>query len=538
MRYLLSALLLLCSCQPAPTIEQWATHEITLTAEGTFDNPYTDVQVKATFLSNTGDTLTRPAFWDGGSTWKIRFAPPEAGRKWQWHTVASPADAGLTQEGTFKSIPYTSENALLAEGLLRISPGKRNMVHQSGKSFLVVGDTPWALPFRATIEQATIYAEDRQQKGFNAALLMTIQPDMYAEGPDARNTSEGFARGFADLQDGHINEMNPGYFKYLDTLITVLIDHEIVPVYQPVFHGFGWKGLEVLGNHIEPQEYVRYTRYLMARYGSQPALWLIAGDNGGDDPGVKEAGEMLQTEDAYGQPTGLHYNPCDDFVATWAVNNPIKHCMHYNQAHHEKDWLDFQWAQTGHGSEHEYTNVARLYDAQPTKASANGEPTYEGMGDGQEGLGWWQGKEAWMQLMSGGTMGVVYGAASLWQWKITADEPGWPPWASQQKAWHEAMQMEGSTYVGHMGRILDGLDMADIEKRWDLAGGKPLLAREGELYVAYLDTGGELSIADLPEGLRYTWFNPRDGKAVLEGQTAGISLEAPSSEAWVFVAER
>ncbi|MCB0229540.1 MAG: DUF4038 domain-containing protein, partial [Anaerolineae bacterium] len=43
---------------------------------------------------------------------------------------------------------------------------------------LLAGDTAWALPWRATVEQCRIYAADRQAKGFSATRLMTVQPDM------------------------------------------------------------------------------------------------------------------------------------------------------------------------------------------------------------------------------------------------------------------------------------------------------------------------------------------------------------------------
>lgn len=521
-----------------PKVGQWTTYEISLESTVDYDNAYTAVTVWATFRNEAGEQLTRPAFWDGGRTWKIRFAPSDAHSVWSWTTHAS--DEGNTglhgQSGEVQAVAYDGGNQLIAHGLLAMSEGKRNVVHHDGTPFLVVGDTPWAIPFRATAEQVQTYAQDRQKKGFNAALLMTVQPDMQAEGPNARNTPLGFTRGFADLSDGHINQLQPEYYQYLDTLIEILIQHEIVPVYQPVFHGFGWKGLNVLGNTVVPEEYVRYCRYLLARYGSQPAFWLLAGDNGGRDPGVKEAGMMMQAEDAYHQPTGLHYNPCDDYVAEWAVNNPIKHCEHYNKTYQSEDWLDFQWAQTGHNSEHLYHKVERMYNNEPVKAAANGEPTYEGMGDGKNGLGWWQGEEAWMQLMSGGTMGAVYGAAALWQWKVAADEEGWTAWASQNKSWKEAMQMEGATYVGHISKAFAGMDFADMEKRPDLTGGQhPLLAKEGKFYISYLNEGGTLTIEGVPASLSYRWFNPKSGEFLESNTVTGTEFAAPSKEPWVLV---
>ncbi len=518
-------------------VQQWTTHEITLKSELNYENPYGHVEVWAVFTNQNNDSLKRPAFWDGGNTWKIRFAPPDADKVWQWKSYASDnMDIGLHgKTGSLVSVPYSGENNLLANGLLKISKGYRNVVHQSGKSFLVVADTPWGIPFRATEEQVEIYAKDRQEKGFNSALMMTLQPDMKAEGPNARNTDQGFKRAFQDLSEGHINQMNPDYFQYYDGLIQILLDHEIVPVYQPVFHGFGWKGKQVLGTKIDPDEYVRYVKYLLARYGSYPAFWLIAGDHDANDPGVKESGEMLQLWDSYQQPTGLHYNPCDDYIATWAKNDPDKHCMHYNKTHHAEKWLDFQWAQSGHNDKHLYHKVERMYQNLPTKAVANGEPTYEGMNAGQNGLGWWQGEEAWMQLMHGGTMGVVYGAASLWQWKVTPNEEGWGAWTDQPLSWEGALKLKGSEYVGLVGKILHGLDITDIQKRWDLTNGKPLLAKEGLLYISYLNEGGEIQIPNVPDTLNYRWVNPKTGNVKQFGKATKTTFKAPSKNPWVLI---
>lgn len=528
-----------CCSNPAPVlIEQWTSFEITLQSTQTYKNAYTDLEVWAQFISPHQDTMLRPGFWDGDSIWRVRFSPPDTNTLWSWRTFCSdPSNTGLHgKTGLFKSCSYRGKNPLIKKGLLRMSPGKRNVMHHNGQPFLVVGDTPWSLPFRSTIEQAKIYATDRQQKGFNTSLLMSVQPDMEAEGPEKRNTAGGFMRGFNDLSKGHINQLKPAYFQYLDSLTDVLVKHEIVPVFQPIFHGYGWKGKNVLGNHINPNEYVRYCKYLLARFGSKPAFWLLAGDNGGDDPGVRESGEMMEVWDCYQQPTGLHYNPCDDYVASWAIDNPLKHCEHYNKTHQAEKWLDFQWAQTGHGPEHLYHKVERMYEYKPTKASANGEPTYEGMNNGQNGLGWWQGEDAWMQLMSGGTMGVVYGAACLWQWKITAQEEGWPAWTDQDKSWKEAMQMEGSNFVGNVSKAFAGLDYLDMEKRPDLTlGSQPLLAKEGSLYISYLREGGEIAIRGVPNQLPFRWFNPKVGVFGESIPNNNGHFQAPNGDPWVLI---
>jgi hypothetical protein len=179
-----------------------------------------------------------------------------------------------------------------------------------------------------------------------------------------------------------------------------------------------------------------------------------------------------------------------------------------------------------------------MYENKPTKAVLNGEPTYEGMLGGTVGLGWWQGHEAWTQLMHGGTMGVVYGAAGLWQWKVSIDEEGWSEWTDQPVSWETALELEGSTYAGLVSKAFNGFDFVDMEKRLDLTDNKqPLLAKEGVFYVSYLEKGGSITIKNLPEGLPYYWFNPKTGVFDNNG-ISGINsiFEAPSSEPWVFIA--
>jgi hypothetical protein len=535
-------LLVAFSCDNPPKyskeIQQWTSFEIALKAEKNWSNGYTEAEVWAIFTNGKGDTLLRPAFWDGDQNWKIRFAPPDTGSVWHYATFASVNDKGLSdKKGSFRSIPYQGDNNLLKHGLLTMSQGKRNVIHADGTSFLVVGDTPLALPFRATAGQVREYAGDRQIKGFNTALLMSVQPDQYAEGPEARNTVLGFDRGFADLHEGHLNKLKPDYFKTLDTLVGILLEHGIVPVYQPVFHGYGWKGLTVLGPAADPGEYARYCKYLVARYGSMPAVWLVSGDANGLDPGVKPGGETIERWDCYQQPTGIHYNPADDYLAEWAQGDSSR-CLHYNRSYQEEPWLDFQWAQTGHDGKHLYHKVERMYENQPVKANLNGEPTYEGMGGGKQGKGWWQGEEAWNQLMHGGTMGVIYGAACLWQWKIKTDEPGWPEWTNANLSWKEALQLEGSRYVGLVSKAFQGFDFADMEKRPDLTGNlHPLLALEGKFYVSYMENGGVLSIDGIPEGMPWYWYNPEAGEFSEKTLvSAGTIFEAPSSDPWVFVA--
>lgn len=517
-------------------IEEWTETEIAFTARKDRANPYTDVDSHATFTGPGGAALRRPAFWDGGRTWKVRFAPPAVGT-WRWAAVCSDAtDAGLHGRiGTLVARHYRGANPLLKRGLLKMSANRRNVVHHDGTPFMMVADTPWALPWRGTVESVTAYARDRRAKDFNAALLMSVQPDRDARGPRDRVSIGGFDRGFEDLPDGHLNRPHVAYFQYLDQMANILIEHGIVPVWQPVFQGFGWKGQRVLGDHAVPEEYARYCRYLVARYGARPAMWLVSADSTGLQPCVEAGGREVEACDAYRQPTGIHYNPFDDYRP---ANQPRENCFHHNRSHQAAAWLDFQWCQTGHGGAHDARKVSLMHDNQPTKAVANGEPTYEAVRDAQNGAGWWQGHEAWLQLTAGGTMGVVYGAGGLWHWKLFPDEPGWPRWAdSPGNSWREALRLEGSRLVGHVAKAFAGYDFADMTKHPELAGGKLCVATPGEFYVVYLPEGGDVIVSGLRRALPFAWFDPRAGAWAGGGKTVGASfpLHAPSARPWVLI---
>ena len=62
------------------TINPWRQCEIELTAAEDHSDPYNTVDVWADFVSETGERLRRPAFWDGERTWRIRL---RVAHRWQ-----------------------------------------------------------------------------------------------------------------------------------------------------------------------------------------------------------------------------------------------------------------------------------------------------------------------------------------------------------------------------------------------------------------------------------------------------------------------
>ena len=535
---LLTALLLAArhatGAEAVTTAPQWQEVELTFTASRETANPYTDIEAWAEFIHDDGTKIRRPMFWDSGRTFRVRFASTKSSGNWRWTTSDRDGDPGLRgRSGAVAAGPAASEPATIftQHGFWSIPPGGRNLIHADGRARLLCADTAWALPWRATVEQAEVYARDRQAKGFNAVLLMTVQPDMDCKGPRSRTEDLGFDVGFEDLPKGTLRQLRPEYFQMFDRLTGILVTHGIAPVYQPVFHGYGWKGRRTAGPVVIAEDYARYCRYLVARYGARPAIWLVGGDNPATAPSVVEqldrAGRTIKEWDAYHQPTGIHYAPHSLF-----------------RTHQDKAWLDFQWCQTGHNGEHVPERVADMRRNTPVKAVANGEPTYENIGKTGRGAGWWQGHEAWCNLTAGGTMGLVYGAGSLWQWRLHANEPDHADWCTAPDAgWREALQFEGSRYPGIAAKIFDGLPLADMEPNWTYTYGRRSLAVQGKLFVLYLPEGGDVPIISRDVPRPYRVFDPRTGKVLSEGRlpdTATAQVKTGSGgepRVVVFVAE-
>jgi hypothetical protein len=106
----------------------------------------------------------------------------------------------------------------------------------------------------------------------------------------------------------------------------------------------------------------------------------------------------------------------------------------------------------------------------------------------------------------------------MWQWRLHAEEPGHAPYFLAQGAgWREALDFEGSRYVGLLGRILDGLPTTDMAPNWEVTLGRRGLLVPGRLYIGYAEQGGPMMFygEDVPK--RYRVIDPRTGVVVHEG---------------------
>jgi hypothetical protein len=149
----------LAKAQDSPEVKPWQVYEVRMTATQNAAKPYLaylqegrPARVTVRFTGVTGDAagreLTVAGFWDGGTTWKARFAPPASGG---WVFESHSEDPGFNHisgkltctawtEGEKKPNPTRC-------GFVRVHTdgprAGRYFEYADGTPFLWIGDTWW-----------------------------------------------------------------------------------------------------------------------------------------------------------------------------------------------------------------------------------------------------------------------------------------------------------------------------------------------------------------------------------------------------------
>ena len=179
----------------------WDKHEIRLTANRPYHEPYRDVEVWVD-LQGPGFSRRVYGFWDGGSEFVIRLTATAPGH-WRWTSGSNQPDPGLVGlSGTFEAEPWSEaelDDNPNRRGMVLASADGRGLVRADGTPFFLLGDTWWSLPsFRFPLvpetgpkpvgPDATLndLAHHRKAQGFNCIALLAAQPAWANDGRPPR----------------------------------------------------------------------------------------------------------------------------------------------------------------------------------------------------------------------------------------------------------------------------------------------------------------------------------------------------------------
>ena len=515
--------------------------EITLTSDSTYAHPHRDVQVEAIFDSHDGHRIVVAGFWDGGRTYRVRFAPPRVGT-WRYRTVASdPSNKGLhDQYGQIEAKAYTGPDPFIRHGWLQVADNQRHLSYDDGTPFFYLADTAWEITWKSTYDEVRAYLADRKKKGFSAVQLVTMSHlHFWPEGVHNQNGDSFFL-------DHDFSRLNPRYFAYMDTLIQAINDHEMVAVIVPVWARMT-EAHEGLNNHrfaFSADDVALLARYLGARYAGANVIWLLGGDAPYETPEQqafwRDLAEALQAADGHQHLITIHPAGCR---------------ASFDYFEDDASWIDFHMYHSGHEIDGICTfNLARRGYRQATpKPVVNGEPTYEDLfnklwlhlADTTQAYRMQAvdiRRSSYESVLTGSFVGIAYGANGVWQWsKEGLPNIFWPRFHVM-----ESLSFPGSTSIGILKDLMERYRWYELEPHpeWVVDNTDraflPVAANETRM-MAYFPQHLASATFDLRERTTrvvYRWIDPSTGDstdAVVAEQSL-LTLHKPDEKDWLLVA--
>jgi hypothetical protein len=471
-----------------------------------------ELEVDVVFRGPSGEHRV-PAYWAGGSEWRVRFAAPAPGR-YNYATVCSdPADTGLHgRTGTLDTAPYNGANPLVLQGAPRVASDRRHFEHEDGTPFFWLADTWWMglcqrFQWPADFQQLTA---DRAAKGFTVVQIVAgLYPDMPAFDPRGANEA-----GFPWEKD--YARINPAYFDMADLRIQHLVSRGLVSCIVGCWGYFlQWMGATKMKRHW---------RYLVARWGAYPVVWCLAGE-GAMPYYLSTAKERDSAEQKQGWTELARYVRSVDPYRRLITIHPSRSAR---ECVADPSVLDFDMLQTGHGDRQSAPNTVRTltasYAAQPRMPVIDGEVCYEGIMEAsrQEVQRFY----FWACVLSGAA-GHTYGANGIWQVNRREQPFGPSPHGRSwgDIPWEEAARLPGATHIARSKALLmrypwwrfephpEWVDPHWNEKNYwmPFAAGIP-----GELRVIFLPTlWNPPQVKSLEPGAwRGFFFDPRTGRDI------------------------
>ena len=518
------------------TVEQWRVMEISLTSSTTYADPFNDVDVTAIFTGPDGSSITRPAFWDGGTTWRIRFAPTLIGTWTYTITSTDVTNAGLHhQTGNVQAIAYTGDLPIYKKGFLKVSSNKRYMVYNDETPFFWLGDTHWQMSdYERDGEcnygdncgsQFKHVVKDRMAKGFT----------VYQTYPDAGVNDGGGNVHVANWWSTKYTRLDPVAFQnYFDPKMAYLADNGFVVALGCGVHWLSTESVGLTGMKM-------LAKYMVARYGAYPIVWITGQevDIKPDEMLIwKEVAKTIDSYDSYKHPLTGHLAVNENY--TWG----------------QETWHAWFAVQGGHGTTRTYRDQAfykGFWNYLPTQPFLEAEAKYEdvdcgGLNDAIDE------RVAAYKSIQCGSLGFTYGVSGVWAMKWDTKIAGWDSYSKYP--WYVGVDAPGSTYMKYMKRFYNSFAWEELVPRYSdplwcsfinpetsILTSTPDAARYVVYFYNSTTTTGTLKNMTDTKTYSARWYNPGTGKSILISDAVSsiggnyIIPQKPDNKDWLLLVE-
>ena len=500
------------------TIPRFGRYEQSLHHAGSYANPYRDCAGEVELSAPDGSRRLASLFWDGETTWRLRFSPDQVG---DWHWRSRSADAGL--DGASGSFTCTTSEA--HGGITTWPEHPYALRYQDGSPYWAFGDTHWShtctRPEDGCDRAAAMrYAERRAAQGFNL-LNIKLQAWGRNEGGDAWNRSGSYDPVPDD------EPLNPAFWQEVDRRLQHLEDLGIT-----AFLYIAWQKRDPEAQLVswdmfpDHQARLRYARYIAARYAAGNVLFCVAGEwkpgrgahlHGDSRAGVAAIGAELR-----------HWDPQRRLLC---VHGGGRGTTHPWFAH--EPWCDLADCQQVYRERHAEILLARGH----RKPVFNAEYGYwlRKFHDGMDGPGGMR-AISWEIAMAGGFLvtgwGSTYFGGLRHPTAFGCDaDPGNGAWDEQ---------------VVHLKTLFERLPWWRLDPHDELLRGEAAhaycLAESGGCHVAYVQgaaDGIRLGLLGEPDLNRAELFDPRSGASqpitLTPDPEQGVVLPLPDEQDWVVI---
>ncbi len=439
---------------------------------------------------------------------------------------------------------------------LRVSKDGAYIEYSSGEPFLWLGDTAWELLHVLNREEATLYLDNRAEKGFTVIQTVALAE---IEGVTRPN-----AYGHLPLIDQDPSRPNSAYFDHVDYIIDEAAKRGLYVALLPTW---GCHVVDLWSNDkpiFTPESAYAYGKFIAARYANKPIIWVLGGDRNIISEEAHQIWNQMARgiEESAGTEALITYHPQGNTSSSaWL---------------HNTEWLDFNSAQSGHTER--YDKVYRFcYENQklsPRKPFVNIEPAYEDIGIKfwlytspsdraqyiqDDGLvinhdmykeGYFNDYDvrvaAYWTLLTGAA-GHTYGNNAVWQmFKPNTFSP-----VPSIHYWHQALDRPGAESMRYVSEIFTRFPLRSFAQDQSIVygpnyeGGSYIIAaaaRDKSFALLYVAQGREISIKcdHLSLSGKYQWFNPSNGEMepLTEFDSSEIlTTQPPSSSDWLLILE-
>jgi hypothetical protein len=470
----------------------WDRFETSITNTKSYADPYRDTTPNITYTRPDGSKIQFWGFYDGGTTWTIRFMPDMLG---SWKYSATFSDGQPGKSGSFNCVPSDLPGMISQDEVNPIWFGYKGGNHMIMRSFHV-GDRFFAANWPTSSRKA--FLDYAQKQGYNT---LSIGSHYLNRDDDTRG------RGWdtPDFWDNASRKLKEAEYDEMEVILNDLERRRII-VFP--FAGFLGANSDYPNNSSDRTLYFKYTLARLGPYwnvmlnvaGPELSKWKLS------ESEVTTIGKEIQSLDVFGHLLACHQTSNKNFFKNQSWNN--YDCYQGTKTH----------------------DLNKLYTELSKTFRSSGEPFYA-----QETL--WSGNKyhpnySDTQLRKNAI--VINMTASAFNFgdmngNSSTGFTGSLDLADRRQSRHDI--------VKNVWDYFETIEFWKMSPRPDLTSAGYCLAKAGEEYLIYRPSRGSITVDITGGPYNVTWINAQNTSERINGgiTTNGQNLSTPGhGDDWFY----